>query len=146
MIAIAISGENLLDTETMRSKRKGWFHSPKRTFAETAEFPQWILVGGVLLVGFLLLIGALSDASGKLSKPGLGSVLYMAALIGVAAVLLYSKRHRRSSIKTDRNSRAVPNRLPPTQLRSFLGRCLGAISGAWERFTEGQKPSRFLHG
>jgi hypothetical protein len=116
----------------MRSKRKGSFHSPRRTFAETAEFPQWMLVGGILLVGFLLLTGALSDASGKLSKPGLGSVLYMAALIGVGAVLLYSGRHRRSTIKTDRNSRAVPNRLPPIHLRWFLGRCLGAICGRRE--------------
>ena len=66
--------------------------SRKQSFANSAVFPRWMLAAGVLLIGFMLLLGALSDASGRLRAPGLGSVLYMAAVSGVAAFLIYSGR------------------------------------------------------
>ena len=68
----------------------------KRSSAESVEFPRWVVAAGVLLIGLILLLGALADDSGKLRMPGAGSVLYLAAVIGVAAVLLYSRRSRHS--------------------------------------------------
>ena len=65
-----------------------------RVFAQTAEFPRWILASGVLLIGFMLLLAVLSDASGELKTPGIGSVLYMVGVTGVAAFLIYSRRSR----------------------------------------------------
>ena len=67
----------------------------KRSFAESVEFPRWVVAAGVLLIGLVLLLGALADDSGKLRMPGAGSVLCMAA-VGVAAVLSYSRRSRHS--------------------------------------------------
>lgn len=75
----------------------------KRSFAESVEFPRWVVAAGVLLIGFMLLLGALSDASGELRTPGLGSVLYMAAVAGIASLLIYTGRRRHPSGK-DRRS------------------------------------------
>ena len=74
----------------------------RRRFTESVEFPGWVVAAGVLLIGFVLLLGALADDSGKLRMPGAGSVLYMAAVIGVAAVLLHSRRSRHSPAKDRR--------------------------------------------
>jgi hypothetical protein len=62
----------------------------KLRFTESVEFPRWVVAAGVLLIGFVLLLGALADDSGELRMPGAGSVLYMAAVIGVGAVLLHT--------------------------------------------------------
>jgi hypothetical protein len=53
----------------------------KRTVAESAQFPRWVVAAGVVIIGFMLLLARLSDSSGNLTRPGRGSVLYMAALI-----------------------------------------------------------------
>ena len=74
----------------------------KRRFTESVEFPRWVVAAGVLLIGFVLLLGALADDSGKLRMPGAGAVLYVAAVIGVAAVLLHSRRSRHSPAKDRR--------------------------------------------
>ena len=79
-----------------RGRPKGIFRSPKRSFAESVEFPRWILAAGVLLIGLMLLVATLADDSGKLNTPGTASVLYLTALIGIAAALIYSDRVRRS--------------------------------------------------
>jgi hypothetical protein len=62
---------------------------------ESVEFPRWVVAASILLIGLVLLLGALADNSGKLRMPGAGSVLCMAA-VGVAAVLSYSRRSRHS--------------------------------------------------
>jgi hypothetical protein len=54
----------------------------------------------VLIVGFMLWIGVLSDPSGKLRMPGMGSIFYVAAVIGVAAFLAYADRNRDSAERT----------------------------------------------
>ena len=74
----------------------------KRRFAECVEFPRWVVAAGVLLIGLILLLGALADDSGKLRMPGAGSVLYLAAVIGVAAVLFYPRRSRHLPAKDRR--------------------------------------------
>jgi hypothetical protein len=48
----------------------------------------------------MLWIGALSDPSGKLRMPGMGSIFYVAAVIGVAAFLAYADRNRHSAGKS----------------------------------------------
>ena len=53
----------------------------------------------VLTIGFMLWIGVLSDPSGKLRTPSVGSICYVVAVIGVAAFLAYSDRDRDSTGK-----------------------------------------------
>jgi hypothetical protein len=47
----------------------------------------------------MLWIGVLSDPSGRLRMPGMGSIIYVAAVIGVAAFLAYADRNRDSAGK-----------------------------------------------
>jgi hypothetical protein len=47
-----------------------------------------------MIIGFVLWMGVISDPSGKLRTPSIGSIFYVAAVIGVAAFLAYSDRHR----------------------------------------------------
>lgn len=68
------------------------YRSRKRGVVESVEFPRAVVAASVLLIGFLLLLGALSDASGRLRKMDLGSALYMAAVIGVAVLVICSPR------------------------------------------------------
>lgn len=76
-----------------KSKTRGKIvRSRKRSFAESVEFPRWVLAAEVVLIGFMLLLAALSDSSGKVRTPGAGSILYMAAVLGVAALLIYVRR------------------------------------------------------
>jgi hypothetical protein len=53
----------------------------------------------VLIIGFMLWIGVLSDPSGKLRAPSVGSICYVVAVIGVAAFLAYCDRDRDSTGK-----------------------------------------------
>jgi hypothetical protein len=69
---------------------------PRRSFAESAGFPRWIVAVGVLLVGFILWLAAFSDASGKVGMPGPGSVIYLASVLGVVAFLIYFGHSRRA--------------------------------------------------
>ena|ERR1700676_2161122 len=73
------------------------YHSQERRFAKSVAFPQWITIPFILLIGLMLWIGVLSDPSGKLRMPGMGSIFYAAAVIGVAAFLAYKDRIRDSS-------------------------------------------------
>ena len=66
----------------------------KRSFAESAEFPRGILALVILLVGFVLLVAALSDAAGKLARPGIGTYFYIAALIAIVAIVGFVDRKK----------------------------------------------------
>jgi hypothetical protein len=57
-------------------------------------FPRWITVTFILIIGWILWVGVLSDSSGRLTIPGPGSIVYVAAVIGVAALLAYVDRKR----------------------------------------------------
>src|SRR5260370_32861519 len=74
--------------------------SRERCLAKSAA-----LAAFVLTVGFMLWIGVLSDSSGNLRMPGLGSIFYVAAVIGVAAFLAYTDRNEDS---TGKNSNHKP--------------------------------------
>jgi len=47
-----------------------------------------------MIIGFMLLLAGLSDGSGNLRGPGYGSILYISAVIGVAALLTLAGRKR----------------------------------------------------
>jgi len=70
-----------------------------RRFAASAKFPRWITVPCTLIVGLILWLGVLADPSGHLRTPGAGSILYVVAVIGVAAFLAYTDRKGDSSGK-----------------------------------------------
>jgi hypothetical protein len=80
--------------------------SRKRSFAKTAEFPRWIVAATILLIGIMLLLGALSDASGRLRIPGVGSALYLSLIIAIAAVIIYSGRRSSQRVRRDSPLRA----------------------------------------
>jgi hypothetical protein len=71
-------------------------HSQGRRIAKSVAFPGWITIPFILLIAFMLWIGVLSDPSGKVKTPGIGSILYILAVIAVAAFLAYSDRNRDS--------------------------------------------------
>ena len=73
------------------------YRSQQRRLAKSASFPRWVTVPFVLIIGLMLWLGVLSDPSGKLARPGIGSVLYVAGVIGVAAFLAYADRNRNTS-------------------------------------------------
>ena len=75
------------------------YRSQERRFAKSVAFPRWATVPFVLIVGLMLWIGVLSDPSGKLRMPGIGSIFYVAAVIGVALFLAYADRNRDSAGK-----------------------------------------------
>ena len=52
-----------------------------------------------LLIGLNLLMGALADAGGRLRNPGAGQFVYMAAVVIVAAGVVYFDRKKRSTAK-----------------------------------------------
>lgn len=75
------------------------YRSQERRFAKSVAFPRWITVPFVLIIGLMLWIGVLSDPSGKLAMPGIGSIFYVVAVIAVAAFLAYTDRNGDSSGK-----------------------------------------------
>jgi len=77
-------------------------HARERRFARDVQFPRWILAAFVLIIGFMLWMGVLSDPSGKLGMPGIGSIFYVAAVTAVAAFLAYADRNRDSAGKSGR--------------------------------------------
>jgi hypothetical protein len=81
----------------VRAGRQRSHRSRARRFVESASFPRWITVPFVLIMGLLLWLGVLSDPSGKLRTPGMGSILYVAIVIGVAGYLAYADRSRDST-------------------------------------------------
>jgi uncharacterized membrane protein YccC len=56
-----------------------------------------------VMIGLLFWVGVLLDSSGQLTMPGTDSILYGAAVAGVAAVLAYRDRSESSSAKKRRN-------------------------------------------
>ena len=59
----------------------------RRAFLASLKFPRWVVAASVLLIGFLLLLGDLSDASGRLRAPNLAALLYIVAIVGLALVI-----------------------------------------------------------
>src|SRR5580704_9915292 len=86
-----------LTAGTRRSHR-----SRARRFVKSASFPRWITVSFVLIIGIMLWLGVLSDPSGELRMPGKGSILYVGAVIGLAAYLAYADSSRDSAGKNRR--------------------------------------------
>jgi drug/metabolite transporter (DMT)-like permease len=81
------------------------YRSQQRRFAKSVAFPLWITIPFVLIIGLILWLGVLSDPSGKLRRPGIGSIFYVAAVIGVAAFLAYTDRNRDSAGKNRKDKR-----------------------------------------
>ena len=65
--------------------------------AGLARFPRWMTISFVLIIGLILYVGVLSDSSGHLVIPAIGSIFYVAAVIGTAARLAYIDRRRDDS-------------------------------------------------
>ncbi len=61
----------------------------KRSFAESVEFPRWVVSVSVLIIGFVFWMGAVTDDTGKLLRVGIGTLLYFAAVAAPAAFSLY---------------------------------------------------------
>ena len=64
--------------------------SRKRSLAESLGFQRWVVAVGVLPVGFVLSLAVLSDASGTLIMPGLGTAFSLTAIAAIAAFLIYA--------------------------------------------------------
>lgn len=80
----------------MRVIRKAIERRPRRRrcYAKSAKFPRWMAATEVVLIGLVLWLAASSDAYGRVAKPGLGSALYLAVVIAVAALVLRTGRNR----------------------------------------------------
>ena len=86
----------------MTSSRREKDLSPrvrKAGYVESVEFPRWLLPAAALLIGLTVLMGALADAGGRLRNPGTGGFVYMAAVVIVAARVVYFDRKKRSTAK-----------------------------------------------
>jgi hypothetical protein len=66
----------------------------KRGPASTPSFPRWLTALFILTIGLILWIGVLSNSSGLLTMPGTDAILYVAAVICVAALLAWADRKR----------------------------------------------------
>ena len=86
----------------VRAGRRQSHRSHDRRFVKSVRFPRWITVPFVLIMGLILWLGVLSDPSGRLRTPGVGSILYVAIVIGVAGYLAYADRSRDSAAKNRR--------------------------------------------
>jgi len=73
------------------------YRAQQQRFAKSLEFPRWITIPSILIISLMLWLGALADPSGHLGKPGIGSILYVVAVTGVAAFLAYTDRNENSS-------------------------------------------------
>jgi hypothetical protein len=58
-----------------------------RRFAKSVRFPRWIVVIAALFIGLVLWLVVVSDRTGHLLKLRLGSIFYLAIVMGVAALL-----------------------------------------------------------
>jgi hypothetical protein len=63
------------------------------------HFPRWVAVSFVLIIGLILYVGVFADSSGGITIPGTGSIIYVAAVIAIAALLAYVDRQRDASGK-----------------------------------------------
>lgn len=91
----------------------------KRDFVASVRFPRWVVAASILLIGSMLLLGALSDASGTLRRPNLGAVLYIAAIIGIAALVIYLDRTQDSAKRFKKVARIRrPASASPTSSRT----------------------------
>jgi len=68
-----------------------------RSFVSSVGFPRPVVALGVLIIGFMLFLGAISDAAGNLTRPGVVGFIYLAALISLAVYLFYSAWHKKGS-------------------------------------------------
>ena len=75
-----------------KSKSKAPYR--KRRLAKSVALPHWLVSTVFLITGFLLWAGALSDTSGRLRTPGIGSVLYLIALAAIAGSMLHGEPSR----------------------------------------------------
>lgn len=87
------------------------YGSKAERFGKSLPSRRWIMIVFVLIIGYILWAGVLSDPSGHLSTPSVGSILYTAAVFGVASVLAYTDQNRDSAAKT-RKSKSGQNSHP----------------------------------
>lgn len=64
-----------------------------RRFAKSGTFSRWMAIPFLLVIGLILWLGVLSDPSGQLNAPGAGPILYLVAVIAVAAFLALMDRN-----------------------------------------------------
>jgi len=69
------------------------YRSQERRFAKSVAFPRWIAIPSILIVGFMLWLAVLADPSGNLRTPGMGSIFYVVAVVGLAALLAPTDRN-----------------------------------------------------
>ena len=74
-------------------------HDATERPANPVHFSRWMTIPFIVIIGLIVWIGVLSDSSGRLTMPGLDSMLYVGAVIGVAALLAYADRKRNASGK-----------------------------------------------
>ncbi len=55
---------------------------------KTAAYPRWLTILFILVIGLILWMGVLS-------MPGIDSIMYVAVVIGVVALLAYADRKRK---------------------------------------------------
>jgi len=73
--------------------------SDVRRLAQYVALSLLILAAFALVIGLVLWIRVLSEPSGTLRMPGVGSILYVAGVVGAAAFLAYADRNRDSAGK-----------------------------------------------
>lgn len=58
----------------------------------SVSFPRWVTIPFIMIIGLILWVGVLADSPEPLTAPGVGSIVYVAAVIVVAALLAYADR------------------------------------------------------
>lgn len=87
------------------------YRAQLRRFARSAPFPRWITVPFISIIGLILWLAVTSDPFGRFATPGMGSILYLVLVVGVAALLAYPERDEDSGGK-DHKSRSAHKRRP----------------------------------
>lgn len=79
------------------------YSSKAEHFGKSLPRRRWTMIAFVLVIGYILWAGVLSDPSGHLSTPSVGSILYTAAVFAVASLLAYTDQNRDSASKNQKS-------------------------------------------
>ncbi len=82
-------------TDTRSRHRRSGKLTEGQVPPKSMPFPTWITVSFVLIIGLILWIGVLSDASGHFTMPGSGSLLYVGGVICVTVILVWLDRRQK---------------------------------------------------
>lgn len=61
-----------------------------KRFSQSTRFPRLMEILFIVMIGWILWIGVLSDSSGHLAAPPMDSLLYVAGVILLSASLAYA--------------------------------------------------------